>query len=121
MVFVLILILGGVASFFGPWWAVAPVCFLLHLLLSRSSRGAFWTSAVAVALLWFMYGVYLDVMASTDFNEPIAGIFVTGLPFLSQVPGIVVTYFMMMLIAVLVGGFSGMAGVQVRKFIGSGK
>lgn len=73
---------------------------------------------MAVALLWFGYALYLDIMASTDFNDAIAGIFTAGLPSLSGIPGVVVTYFIMILIAVLVGGFSGMAGVQVRKFIG---
>lgn len=84
--------------------------------MTRSSRGAFWTSAVAVALLWFGYALYLDIMASTDFNEEIAGI-LTGGAIRQGIPGVVITYFIMILIAVLVGGFSGMAGVQVRKYI----
>lgn len=117
MVFFLIVILGGVASYFGPWWSVAPICFLLHFWLSASSRSAFWSSAVAVALLWLVYALYLDILASTDLNERIAGIFTAGAPALTGVPGVVITYFLMVLIAVLVGGFSGMAGVQVRKFI----
>lgn len=116
MVFFLILALGGLASYFGPWWSVAPICFFLNFALTRRSRNAFWTSAVAVALLWLGYAVYLDVLASTDFNERIAGVFTAGSPTLSGMPGSVITYFIMILIAVLVGGFSGMAGVQVRKF-----
>ncbi len=117
MVFFLIVILGGSASIFGPWWSVAPICFLLHFWLSASSRGAFWSSAVAVALLWFCYAFYIDLLASVDLNERIAGIFTADAPALDGVPGIVITYFIMIVIALLVGGFSGMAGVQVRKFI----
>jgi|SRR5690606_12019453 len=121
MVFFLVVVFGGIASFFGPWWSVAPICFLLHFWLSASSRSAFWSSAVAVVFLWFCYAFYIDLFASADLNERIAGIVTAGASALEGIPGIVITYFIMILIALVVGGFSGMAGVQVRKFIRTGR
>lgn len=112
MVFILIVILGGILSFFGPWWLIAPLCFALNYWRTPRSRSAFWTSAVAVSVLWVGYAFYLNLVSTIDLNDRMAGVFIPGGGF----PGIILTTFITLLIAILVGGFSGMSGVQVRKF-----
>lgn len=116
MVFILIILIGGLFSFFGPWWIAAPVCFVLNWWKTSTGRNAFWISASAVASLWLLYTFYLHMVAPVELSGRVGGIFTAGIPVLSSIPGAVVTYFLTVLIAVLVGGFAGMSGVQVRRF-----
>ncbi len=117
MLYLLILIVGGVASYFGPWWVIAPVCFVLCWLKSRQASHAFWISALAGLTLWLGYATYLHVRSGIDLVDKVAGIFTAGIPALSNVPGIVIVFIIMALVAFLISGFSGLAGVKIRQFM----
>ncbi len=116
MAYLLILVLGGIASLFGPWWVIAPVCFAVSWWKCKKGGQAFGISALAVVTLWLGYSFYLHSAASVDFSARVAGIFTGSIPALQNAPGIAVVLVIAGLVSGLVGGFSGLAGVQIRKF-----
>jgi len=116
MLYLLILVAGGVLSWLGPWWTIAPVCFVLCWWKARSAGNAFWVSALAGITLWVGYGTYLHLAADVDLAGRVAGIFTGGAPALSWLPGIVLVSLISGLVVGLVSGFSGLAGVKMRAF-----
>ena len=116
MIYILIIILGAIASFFGPWWIIGPVCFAVCYWKATKPGKAFAISALAAISLWLGYSLYLNAVSEVNLSDKIAGIFTGGAPALDGVPKIAVIILLVSLVSGLVGGFSGMAGVQVRKF-----
>lgn len=109
MLYILIIILGGIASFFLPWWIIAPVCFGICLWRSESGKAAFGVGALAVSSLWLIYALYLYLTADANILLPMTQLF-SGSGFLSSIPQVTLGFTIMLLIAGLVGGFSGLAG-----------
>ena len=116
MLYLLILLVGAIASYFGPWWVIAPVCFVLCWLVSQKAAHAFWVSALAGLTLWLGYATYLHVVSEVDLVDKVAGIFTAGIPALSGVPSVAVVFVIMALVVTLVSGFSGLAGLKVKQF-----
>lgn len=116
MMYILIIILGGILSYFGPWWIIAPVCFAVCYWKAKGSGQAFGISALASISLWLGYSLYLNAVSEINLAGKVAGIFTGGVPALDGIPKIAVIIVIVSLISGLTGGFSGMAGVQVRKF-----
>lgn len=117
MLYLLILVTGGLLSYVAPWWVIAPVCFALCWALPRKPGHAFWISALAGMTLWLGYSVYLHLARGSDLADKVAAIFTGGMPVLSDMPGIVLVLLIAALVVVPVAGFSGLAGVQMRRFI----
>ncbi len=117
MLYLLILVVGAVASYFGPWWGIAVVCFVLCGLKSQRVSHAFWVSALAGITLWLGYSTYLHLVADVDLTGKVAGIFTAGVPALAKLPGVVVVFTIAGLVVGLVSGFSGLAGLKVKRFI----
>lgn len=114
LLYLLILLIGGLLAAVGPWWIMAPVCFGLCFFLARSASRAFRISAWAGVTLWVGYSLYLHLKAEADLAGRVAGIFTGGM---SGVPGIVVVAAIAALVAGLVCGFSGLAGAKMRQLI----
>jgi len=117
MVYLLILLIGGLLSFFGPWWVLAPVCFALCWWKSRKASGAFWTSALAGMTLWLGYSIYLHAVSGVDLTAKVAGIFTAGIPTLAHIPATVLMLVIAALVIAPVSGLSGLAGLRARQFI----
>jgi hypothetical protein len=105
-----ILILGGLASWFFPWWSIAIVCFGVGAWLNDSPGKSYALGMAAVTLLWSGYAGFLNnanggLLASKIselFKGKVSGtqlIFVSGL------------------IGGLVGGFATMTGAYFRQLI----
>jgi ABC-type multidrug transport system fused ATPase/permease subunit len=109
MLYIIIIILGGIASFFLPWWIVAPVCFGVCFWRSKSGKSAFGIGSAAVSTLWLIYALYLYLTADVDMLLPMTQL-ISGSGFLSTFPQVLLGFIIMLLIATLVGGFSGLAG-----------
>jgi hypothetical protein len=116
MLYILIIIIGGIASFFGPWWVVAPVCFALCWWKAKTAKSAFGVSALAAVTLWVGYSLYLNTVSEVNMSDKIAGIFTGGAASLESIPKIGIIITIVTLVSGLSGGFAGMAGVQVRNF-----
>ena len=117
MLFLFILVVGALLSLIGPWWVLAPVCFVGCWWLSRCARSAFWQSAGTSALLWVGYGIYLHVSTGSGLAAQVAGIFTGSAPRAVGTLGIVLMMALAALVAALVGGFSGLAGLRMRQLL----
>ncbi|WP_257656768.1 hypothetical protein [Parapedobacter lycopersici] len=114
--YLLILVIGAVASYIGPWWAIAPVCFILCWWKGKTAVAAYWISATGGVSIWLVYALYLHAVAEVDLSNRVAGIFLAGLG-ADGIPGIIPLTFLAVLIIGLVSGFSGLAGIRARSFI----
>src|SRR5690606_29518215 len=121
MLFLFILVVGALLSYFGPWWIIAPVCFAGCWWLSRRPSRAFWQSAGAGALLWVGYSVYLHVATGSSLVAQVAGIFTAGAPFAAGTAGVVLMLAVSALVVALVSGFSGLAGLRMRQLVRPGR
>ena len=117
MLYLLILLIGGLLSFFGPWWIISPVCFVLCWWLPRKPARAFWIAALAGVTLWLGYIVYLQLMTGSELTDKVAGIFTGSIPVLAALPGIALVLLIATVVVAPVAGFSGLAGVRMRQLI----
>ena len=118
MLYILIVIIGGIASLFLPWWIIAPVCFGICFWRSKSGKSAFGIGSSAVSSLWLFYALYLYFTADVNIVLPMTKL-VSGSGFLSSIPQVALGFGIMLLIATLVGGFSGLAGYQTGQLVKS--
>ena len=117
ILYALIVLFGGVCSFWGPWWVIAPVCFFACFVLARKASSAFWASAAAGVTLWIGYAIYLHLNTEAALTKRVMGVFVQGISDLEGIPA-----FLMMLIVVVcivgpLSGFSGLAGIRLRQLV----
>lgn len=117
MLFIFILVVGALLSYFGPWWIIAPVCFGSCWWLSRRPARAFWISAGAGATLWIAYSLYLNFAGGSVLAVQVAGIFTGGASVLSGTTGLVLMLAVAALVVALVSGFSGLAGLRMRQLL----
>lgn len=117
MLYLLIVVIGGVLSLFGPWWIIGPVCFVLCWMFPRRGSQAFWLSALAGMTVWLGYSVYLHSLSGGRLTDGVTGIFTAGIPALSGVPGLLVVLPVAALVVGPVSGFSGLAGLKLRQLI----
>ncbi|MEC3880379.1 hypothetical protein [Parapedobacter sp. 10938] len=117
MLFLFIIIVGAVLSFFGPWWTIAPVCFVGCWWLARQASGAFWTSASGGAAVWVGYSIYLHISTGAGLAAQVAGIFTGGAPFAAGPAGAVLMVAISALVAALVSGFAGLAGLRIKQLL----
>lgn len=118
MLYLLIIVLGGIASFFLPWWVVAPICFVVCFWRSNSGKAAFGLGSAAVSTLWLVYALYLYFTADVNILLPMTQL-ISGSGFLVSVPQTQLGFTIMLLIAALVGGFSGLAGYHSGQLVKS--
>jgi hypothetical protein len=117
MLFILIILIGGLMSYFLPWWIIAPVVLVLCGWKSQTPKGGFAIGAAATVALWLGYATILHLTADVNLTDKMADLFTGGVGFMSKIPKVGLVFSIMTTLATLVGGFSGMAGVQIRNFI----
>src|SRR5690606_1235142 len=119
MLLLFILIAGAVFSYVGPWWAIAPVCFVGCWRLSRRPSRAFWQSAGGSALLWVGYGMYLQLGTGAGLTRQLVGIFPGARAFAAGTTGGVLTLAASAVVVALVSGFAVLAGLRPRQLFRS--
>lgn len=107
MNFILIFIVTAVLQFFTPWWTIALVPFLITLWLPASLVRSFSVSFTAIALLWFIYGLYLHINSEGAMSNRIAEIF--------SLPNGILLLIVTTVVGGLIAGFSGLSGSLVRQ------
>lgn len=117
MLYFLIIILGGIASLFAPWWIVAPVCFGVMFWKAESAKQAAAISAAALTTLWVGYATYLHYTAEVDLVTKIANLLTANSSFLSKLPPVGIGYTILTFLAGLVGSTSGLAGYHVGTLV----
>ncbi len=108
--FLVILILGALASWFFPWWSIALVCIGVGALMGNTPANSFAQGLAAVTLLWSAYAGFLDHANAGLLSSKISALFQNKV---SGTQLIFVTGF----IGGLVGGFSSMTGAYLRQIL----
>lgn len=97
-----ILIAGGcyAGQLFFPWWTIMAVPFLVNLVIKTKGAGAFLSSFLAVAGLWFVLALMLHQQSGNVLTSKIA----TVLPLGGSAP-------LLLALTALLGGLAaGLAG-----------
>lgn len=117
MPFIIILVASAIAQLFLPWWVIAPIAFLVGMWKSPSAGKAFLAGAGAIAALWIAYALYLNLSNDGLMLDRIGNLFAESLKFLKSIPYSISFFVIMALIGGLVGGFSALAGYQLKQLI----
>lgn len=116
MLYILIIIIGGILSYFGPWWVIAPVVLALSWWKAKNSAEAAIVSAAAVVSLWAGYSTFLNVTADVNLVDKIGSLFTGGQGFLAKIPTVGLVFGIISLLASILGAAAGAAGVQIREY-----
>ena len=105
---ILILVLSSAAQLDLPWWSLALVAFGVALALAPSGKVGFWAGFVGAALSWVLPAAWLAYQNEGLLAHRVAQLLPLGG---SPVALVLATG----LVAGLVGGLAGLAGVWVRE------
>ncbi len=107
MLFLIILILTFICSFFWPWWVTAIIAFIAAYICNKKPGWSFLAGFGAVFIAW----IVLALMKSL----PNDNILATRVSKLMQLPNWVVLLVVTGFIGGLVGGFAALSGTLVKK------
>ena len=108
MLFLIILILSFVASYFLPWWIVALIAFLAALFLGKTSGKSFWSGFGGVFIVW----VILALIKSIPNDNMLASRVIQLFPLPHNW---ILLLLITALIGGLLGGMSALSGILVKK------
>ena len=111
MLYILIIAISAVAQYFGPWWTMAVVSFLLCFWKSETAKGAYGVAFAAISSLWLGYALFLDNVTAGVMTSKITNLFMSGAPFNALL------FTATSVIGGTVAGFAGMAGFYCRQAI----
>lgn len=95
-----------VLQYFFPWWTLVLGAFAGGYLFGESSGKSFLAGFVAVALLWLITAMIIDVQTNSILTEKVARIFPTKTPAL--------LFVLTAVIGGLPAGFAAMTGRLIR-------
>jgi hypothetical protein len=107
MLYTLILIISAIAQYFGPWWVMPIVCFVLCFWKSETPKGAYGVAFAAISTLWLGYAIFQDNVSGGVITNKVAEVF--------RIPNKALLFSAMTLVGGTVAGFAGMAGNYCRK------
>jgi hypothetical protein len=105
---ILILVLASAAQLDLPWWSLAAVAFVVSLAIADSGKVAFWVGFAGAGLSWLLPAAWLAYQNDGLLAHRVAQLLPLGG---SPVALVAVAG----LVAGLVGGLSGLAGVWLRQ------
>jgi hypothetical protein len=108
MLFLIILILSFVASYFLPWWIVALIAFLAALFLGKTSGKSFWSGFGGVFIVWVILALIKSIPNAHMLASRVIQLF--PLPH-----NWILLLLITALIGGLVGGMSALSGILVKK------
>jgi hypothetical protein len=109
MLYILILAISAVAQYFGPWWAMPIVCFVLCAWKSESAKGAYGIAFAAISSLWLGYALFIDNATAGVMTKKMTDLFFKGLPYNALL------FTATAVLGGTVAGFAGMAGYLCRE------
>jgi hypothetical protein len=108
MLFLIILILSFVSSYFLPWWVAALIAFLAALFIGKTSGRSFWSGFGAIFILW----VILALLKSIPNDNILAGRVIQLFPLPHNW---ILLLLITALIGGLVGGLAALSGILTKK------
>jgi hypothetical protein len=108
MLFLIILIVSFVSSYFLPWWVAALIAFLAALFIGKTSGRSFWSGFGAIFILW----VILALLKSIPNDNILAGRVIQLFPLPHNW---ILLLLITALIGGLVGGLAALSGILTKK------
>jgi hypothetical protein len=108
MLFLIILILSFISSYFLPWWVAALIAFLAALFIGKTSGRSFWSGFGAVFIVW----IILALLKSTPNDNILAGRVIQLFPLPHNW---ILLLLITALIGGLVGGLAALSGILTKK------
>jgi len=102
---ILIIVLGGIAQLFLPWWTLVVITFLVAFAFRLNSWQGFFAGFLGIFLLWAIYAFFL--------NQANEGILASRMGDLFSLPGGASGT---LIISALVGGLLGGLGAVTGTF-----
>lgn len=99
-----ITILASLLELVLPWWSIAIAAFIGGWIFKSNLN--FVAGFIAIALLWLVTAVVIELSSAADLTDRVANIFMLSKPLIFAVTAV---------IGGLVGGFAAMAGASLRK------
>src|ERR1700761_677429 len=110
MLFLIILVLSFVCSFFMPWWAVAVAAFAAALFINKKPVHAFWSGFLAIFILWTVWALFKSIPNDNALAGRVIPLF--PLPH---------SWLLLLLITAIIGGLVGgmgaLSGALLKKAI----
>jgi hypothetical protein len=106
MLFLVILILSIICSYFLPWWFAAVIAFAAAYFLGTKPGKAFLLGFLAVFLAWVILALFKTL--------PNDNILATRVAHLMQLPNWIVLLIVTGIIGGLVGGLAALSGTLIR-------
>jgi hypothetical protein len=107
MLFVIILILTIICSYFLPWWFMAVIAFITALWIGKKPGKAFLAGFAAVFAAWAIVALLKSV--------PNDNILAARVAHLMQLPNWILLLLATSIIGGLVGGMTALSGALIRK------
>lgn len=109
MLFLIILILSFISSYFLPWWVIAVIAFLAAFFLGKTSGQSFLSGFGAVFFTWMILALLKSIPNDNILAKRVAQLF--------QLPNWILLLLITALIGGLVGGMAALSGVLIKKTI----
>lgn len=109
MLFLIILILSFISSYFLPWWVIAIVAFLAAFFLGKTPGQSFLSGFGAVFIAWMVLALLKSIPNDNILAKRVAQLF--------QLPNWILLLLITALIGGLVGGMAALSGVLLKKAI----
>ena len=103
-----VVVIGGLAQLFFPWWSIAVVAFLVGFVVNESAGKSMVYGTLAMTVLWSLYAAFLN-----NANEGLIGSSIAQM--IGTNSGLLMVY--TGLIGGLVSGMFAMSGSLLRKMI----
>lgn len=116
MIFILILLFGGLLSFWGPWWIAAPVAWIVCRWKAKTGKQAMIQSSASLAALWIFYSLMIYVQSGGGMVEEMAGILTSREAGTANTQSLILILAITTFIATLIGGLAGFAGYRLKNF-----
>lgn len=100
-----IILLGGIAQLFLPWWSLVVITFLVAFAFRLNAWGGFFAGFLGIFLLWAIYAFFL--------NQANEGLLASRMGDLFSLPGGALG---VLIISALVGGLLGGLGAVTGTF-----
>jgi len=107
MLFLVILILSVICSYFLPWWFVAVIAFAAACFFGKKPGKAFLSGFIAVFFAWSLLALFKSI--------PNDNILATRVAHLMELPNWILLMIVTGIIGGIVGGMAALSGTLARK------
>lgn len=108
---VLTLVMNAVLPIWADWWIIVPINLILALPFRLSKSLGFWLGGFSAGISWLVCSLWIS-------NQN-AHILAPRLTQLLKLPHPILLFALIFFLPFILGGFSGMTGSMIKKFIKS--